>query len=70
MTPRACPTCGQTDEPTPGGGFCAKCAREGHMYRMMTAAELRASAARNREAGYERVAQRREQIAAAIEEVQ
>lgn len=60
-----CPQCGHIAR-VGNRVFCRHCHGEGHLYRMMMAAELVQSAERNARAGYSSVAQRRRGVAVAV----
>jgi len=61
---RACYQCGCPQATVPGQRtMCPRCKATGHLFRLMTADELRVSAQRQRELGYEHIAQKRERIA-------
>jgi len=66
MTLKACPQCGDIRESEHGGDECARCRGTGHLYRLMTVAELTASAERNMHDGFVAVAIKRALIRDAL----
>lgn len=67
MTNVACPQCGDIKHQEQPRELCRHCLAQGHMYRMMTWDELKASFQRNWENGYHSVAHRLALIATALD---
>jgi len=67
MTNIACPQCGNIKSQEHQRELCKRCLAQGHMYRMMTWDEIRASFQRNWDDGYRLVAHRLELIATALD---